>query len=254
MEVIALDLADLTSVHRFADALRSRVKALDLLINNAGVASSSLQRTVDGFEADFGTNHLGHFALTGLLLPAILASPSRRVVTVTSLAHARGHIDFDNLDGSKGYSPSAAYSQSKLANVLFAYELQRRFSAAGAGQLSVACHPGWAATNMTVGSTEQNQRPQDRLLRALASRLAPSAAQGARPILFAATSPAVRGGDFIGPGGPFSVWGSPARVRSSDLTYNQDLARRLWEVSESLTGVHYAFAPGSLHGAHLTNT
>jgi NAD(P)-dependent dehydrogenase (short-subunit alcohol dehydrogenase family) len=241
MEVIALDLADLASVHRFADALWSRLKALDLLINNAGVASSSPKRTADGFELVFGTNHLGHFALTGLLLRAILASPNGRVVTVSSLAHARGRIDFDNLDGSKGYSPSAAYSQSKLANVLFAYELQRRLSAAGAGQLSVACHPGWAATNMTVGSTEQNQPPQDRLLRAMARRLAPSAAQGARPIVFAATSPDVRGGAFIGPGGPFSVWGSPTRVRSSDLTYNRDLARHLWEVSESLTGVRYTF-------------
>jgi NAD(P)-dependent dehydrogenase (short-subunit alcohol dehydrogenase family) len=255
LEVMELDLADLASVHRFADALGARPDGLDLLINNAGVASTLLQRTADGFELGFGTNHLGHFALTGLLLPAILASPGGRVVTVTSLAHASGRIDFDNLDGSNGYSPSAAYSQSKLANVLFAYEFERRFSAAGAGQLSVACHPGWAATNMTVGSAEQNRRPQERLLRALARRLAPSAAQGARPIVFAATSTDVRGGDFIGPGGPFSVWGSPARVRSSALTYNQDLARRLWEVSESLTGVHYTFvAPGSLHGVHPTNT
>jgi NAD(P)-dependent dehydrogenase (short-subunit alcohol dehydrogenase family) len=255
LEVMELDLADLASVHRFADALRSRLDGLDLLINNAGVASTLLQRTADGFELVFGTNHLGHFALTGLLLPAILASPSGRVVTVTSLAHTRGRIDFDNLDGSKGYSPSATYSQSKLANVLFAYDLQRRFSAAGASQLSVACHPGWAATNMTVGSTEQDQRPQERLLRALARRLAPSAAQGARPIVFAATSPNVRGGDFIGPGGPFSVWGRPGRVRSSDLTCNQDLARHLWEISESLTGVHYTFAAAaSVHATHPTNT
>jgi NAD(P)-dependent dehydrogenase (short-subunit alcohol dehydrogenase family) len=255
LEVMEVDLADLASVHRFAGALRSRLAALDLLINNAGVASTSLQRTTDGFELVFGTNHLGHFALTGLLLPAILASPSGRVITVTSLAHASGHIDFGNLDGSKGYSPSGAYAQSKLANVLFAYELQRRLFAAGAGQVSVGCHPGWAATNMTIGPTEQNQRPQDRLLRALARRLAPSAAQGARPITFAATSPEVRGGDFICPGGRFAVWGSPARVRSSDLTYKHDLARRLWEVSESLTGVHYAFAAaGSLHAAQLTNT
>jgi hypothetical protein len=255
LEVMELDLADLASVHRFADALRSRLDGLDLLINNAGVASTLLQRTADGFELVFGTNHLGHFALTGLLLPAILASPSGRVVTVTSLAHARGRIDFDNLDGSKGYSPSAAYSQSKLANVLFAYGLQRRLSSAGADQLSVACHPGWAATNMTVGSTERNQRPQERLLQTLARHLAPSAAQGARPIVFAATSPDVRGGDFIGPGGPFSVWGRPGRVRSSDLTYNQDLARHLWEVSESLTGVHYTFAAAaSVHATHPTNT
>lgn len=241
VDVMELDLADLTGVHRFATALRSRFGALDLLINNAGVASTSLQRTADGFELVFGTNHLGHFAVTGLLLPTIIASPKGRVVTVTSLAHGSGHIDFDNLDGSKGYSPSGAYAQSKLANVLFAYELQRRLSAASVVQASVACHPGWAATNMTVASTESNPRLQDRLMRALARRFAPSAEQGARSILFAATSPDVRGGDFIGPDGRFAVWGSPARVRSSERTYDQDLARHVWQVSETMTGVHYIF-------------
>jgi protochlorophyllide reductase len=149
LEVMALDLADLASVHRFAAAVRSRWHALDLLINNAGIGSASLRRTADGFELVFGTNHLGHFAL-GLLLPALSGPSAARVVTVASLAHGRGRIDFGNLDASRGYANFRAYSQSKLANLLFAYELHRRLSAAGAGLLSVAAHPGWAATDMNI--------------------------------------------------------------------------------------------------------
>jgi NAD(P)-dependent dehydrogenase (short-subunit alcohol dehydrogenase family) len=244
LEVMALDLADMASIHRFAEALGSKLEALDLLVNNAGVASASLRRTANGFELVFGTNHLGHFSLTGLLLPTVLVSPKARVVTVTSMAHAKGHIDFDNLDGSNGYEPARAYAQSKLANVLFAYELQRRLSAVGAEQISVAAHPGWAATNMTVGGGKDQQRMQDRLMRLMARRFAPSAAQGAQPILYAATSGDVRGGDFIGPSGRFGVGGDPARIRSSDRSYDEDLARGLWEVSERMTGVRYTFAGG----------
>jgi NAD(P)-dependent dehydrogenase (short-subunit alcohol dehydrogenase family) len=242
LEVMELDLADLTSIRHFAEAFRSRFDDLHLLINNAGIASNSLQNTADGFELVFGTNHLGHFALTGLLLPLIIAARQARVVTVTSMAHGSGQIDFDNLDASRRFSPSAAYAESKLANVLFAYELQRRFSAARYDQLSVACHPGWAATNMTVGSDGQSPRPQGRVLRALARHFAPSAADGARPVLFAATSPEVGPGDFIGPSGRFGVGGRPARVRSSARSYDQDLARNLWNTSESLTGVRYELA------------
>jgi NAD(P)-dependent dehydrogenase (short-subunit alcohol dehydrogenase family) len=242
LEVMVLDLADLASIHRFAGELRSSAVALDLLINNAGVASNSLQRTLDGFELVVGTNHLGHFALTGLLLPAIMAAPRSRVVTVTSMAHRGGQIDFDNLDGSKGYEAGRAYAQSKLANVLFAYELQRRLSAAGGQPFSVVCHPGWAATNMTLGSAAGPRHPQDQLLRFLAKHFAPSAADGARSVLFAAMSPDVGGGDFIGPSGRFGVGGPPARVRSSTRSYDGEVARHLWQLSESMTGVHYAFA------------
>jgi NAD(P)-dependent dehydrogenase (short-subunit alcohol dehydrogenase family) len=244
LEVMALDLADLASVHRFAEALKPRLAAVDLLVNNAGVASPSLRRTVDGFELDFGTNHLGHFALTGLMLPGMIPSPRARVITVTSMAHRRGHIDFGNLDGAKGYSPARAYAQSKLANVLFAVELQHRLSAMGAGLLSVCCHPGWAATGMTLGTAQDHPRLQDRLFHLLARRLAPGADQGAQPVLFAATSPAVRGGDFIGPGGRFDVCGPPARVHPAERAQDQDLARHLWEVSEEMTGVHYTVVPG----------
>jgi NAD(P)-dependent dehydrogenase (short-subunit alcohol dehydrogenase family) len=241
LEVTALDLADLASVHRFAEGLGLKLRALDLLINNAGVASPLLEHTADGFELDFGTNHLGHFVLTGLLLADLMASPKARVVTVTSMAHAKGQIDFDNLDGSQGYDAARAYAQSKLANVLFAYELQRRLSIAGADQVSLACHPGWAATNLTLGSGMNQPRLKDRLLHLLAKRFAPSPAEGARPILYAATSAEVRGGEFIGPSGRFGVGGNPTHLRSSEQSYNEDLARRLWEVSERLTSTTYSF-------------
>jgi NAD(P)-dependent dehydrogenase (short-subunit alcohol dehydrogenase family) len=244
---MALDLADLASVHRFAAAAQSRWHALDLLINNAGVGSASLQHTADGFELVFGTNHLGHFALTGLVLPMLTRSSTARVVTVTSLAHARGHIEFDNLDASNGYTDARTYFQSKLANLLFAYELQRRLSAAGAQLLSVAAHPGWAATDMTVKPPADHHRPLDDLMRLLTRRLAPTAAQGARPILFAATSPDVRGGDYIGPGGRSGVCGPPARVRSSKGSHDPELARRLWQVSEEMTGVRFSF-PAAVRG------
>jgi NAD(P)-dependent dehydrogenase (short-subunit alcohol dehydrogenase family) len=241
LEVMALDLADLTSVRRFAEALGSRPASIDLLINNAGEGSRSLRRTADGFELVFGTNHLGHFALTGLLLSSRVMSPRARVVTVASLAHRMGRIAFDNLDASRGYEDARAYSQSKLANVLFAYELQRRLSAARAAQISVACQPGWAATNMTAGTPEDGQRTLDRVLRLLARRLAPTPAHGAVPVLFAATSPDVRGGDYIGPAGPFGGWGSPGPVRSCDSSHDEELARHLWQVSEAMTGVRCTF-------------
>jgi NAD(P)-dependent dehydrogenase (short-subunit alcohol dehydrogenase family) len=227
-------------VRRFAAGFLARFDALPLLVNNAGVGSPSLQRTADGFELVFGTNHLGHFALTGLLLPAILAAPGARVVTVASVAHRDGRIDFDNLDGAHGYHELRAYAQSKLANLLFAYELQRRLAAAGTEAISsVACHPGWAATNMTTGTRGPDPPLSDRLFSRLTKLLAPSAAAGAQPTLYAATAPDVRGGDYVGPSGLFGVWGRPGPVRSSALSHDQDLARRLWQVSERLTGVRY---------------
>ncbi|HYB14341.1 MAG TPA: oxidoreductase [Streptosporangiaceae bacterium] len=239
VEVMALDLADLASVHRFAAAVSSRWQALDLLINNAGVGSASLRRTADGFELVFGTNHLSHFALTGLLLPALTGPPAARVVTVASLAHTRGHIDFGNLDGSNGYAMGRAYAQSKLANLLFAYELHRRLDAAGAGLLSVAAHPGWAATEMEIRPPGEGRRPLEAVAHVLTMHLAASPAQGAQPSLYAATAPQVRGGDYIGPRS--GLRGPPAPVRSSDRSHDPELARRLWQVSEDMTGVHFSF-------------
>jgi NAD(P)-dependent dehydrogenase (short-subunit alcohol dehydrogenase family) len=163
------------------------------------------------------------------------------VVTVASLAHGRGRIDFGNLDASRGYANFRAYSQSKLANLLFAYELHRRLSAAGAGLLSVAAHPGWAATDMNIRPLEERRRLRDELALRLTRRLAATPAQGAHPILYAATSPRVRGGDYIGPAGRSGLWGPPARVWSSGQSHDPELARRLWQVSEEMTGVRFSF-------------
>lgn len=241
VEVRSLDLADLGSVRRFAEGFLAEHAALPLLINNAGVMALPYRRTADGFEMQFGTNHLGHFALTGLLLPAVLAAPGARVVTVSSGAHQPGKIDFDNLDGSRGYQRWVAYAQSKLANLLFAYELQRRLAGSGAGAISLACHPGYADTELqSAGARMEGSSLGATLAGAMNRLLAQSAAMGALPTLYAATSPDAYGGDYIGPTG-FGGWrGYPERSRSNALSYDAALARRLWEVSEQLTGVSYA--------------
>lgn len=247
VEVVELDLASLASVRRLAESLLQRRAGLDLLINNAGVMALPYRRTADGFEMQFGTNHLGHFALAGLLLPALLATPGARVVNVSSMMHMRGRIDFDNLDGARGYQRYAAYGQSKLANLLFTYELQRRLAAADAGVLSVACHPGYAATNLQVaGPRMEGQRLAERLSE-LANRIfAQSAAMGALPTLYAAVAPDLRGGEYVGPSGALNMRGYPAVQRSSPRSYDQAVARRLWQVSEQLTGVAYTLPAPAL--------
>ena len=246
VEVLTLDLADLASVRRFAVAFRARYDALSLLINNAGVMALPSRRTVDGFEMQFGTNHLGHFALTGLLLPAILAVPGARVVTASSLLHRGGRIAFDNLDGSRGYRRWSAYNQSKLANLLFAYELQRRFAAGGADALSVGCHPGLTATDLwTAGARMEGSRLRERLNGMLRGLVAQSREMGALPTLYAATAPGVRGGSYIGPMALFGLRGYPGPARSSARARDPELARRLWAVSEELTGVRFAALDGT---------
>jgi NAD(P)-dependent dehydrogenase (short-subunit alcohol dehydrogenase family) len=242
VEVLPLDLADLASVRRFAEGFLGRRASLPLLINNAGVMALPYRRTVDGFELQLGTNHLGHFALTGLLLPAILAAPQARVVTVSSGAHTPGRIAFDNLDGARSYQRWVAYAQSKLANLLFAYELQRRFASAGAGAISLACHPGYANTELqAAGPRMDGSALGARLAQAMNRVFAQSAAMGALPTLYAATSPDAYGCDYIGPG--LGGWrGYPVKARSSARSYDEGAARRLWEASEWLTGVAYDFA------------
>jgi len=249
VEFDILDLADLASVRSFAERFVSRYAALPLLINNAGVMATPYRRTADGFELQFGTNHLGHFALTGLLLPVILAAPGARVVTVSSMAHSFGQINFDNLDGSKGYQRWMAYSQSKLANLLFAYELQRRFASAGAGAISLACHPGYADTELQKVGPRMDGFALGELMSGMLNRVfAQSAAMGALPTLYAATAPEAHGGDFIGPDGLGGARGYPVPQRSNARSYDPALARRLWEVSERLTGVRYAF-PAAVYAA-----
>jgi NAD(P)-dependent dehydrogenase (short-subunit alcohol dehydrogenase family) len=238
VELGVLDLADLASVRRFAEA--HRTGGLDLLVNNAGVMALPLRRTADGFEMQFGTNHLGHFALTGLLLPALLARPGARVVTVSSGLHKIGRIDFDNLNAERRYRRWRAYGQSKLANLLFTLELQRRADAAGAALLAAAAHPGFAATNLQTGNIRMTGRRRTEPLVRLGNRLfSQSDAAGALPSLFAATDPTVGGADYIGPDGPFEQRGHPERVSPSRRARDTATATRLWTVSEDLTGVHY---------------
>lgn len=226
-----LDLADLGSVERFAADFSSSHERLDILCNNGGVMVPPLGWTKDGFETQFGTNHLGHYALTGRLLPKLLAAPHARVVNVSSTAHRAGKLDFDNLDGKKRYSAVGFYGQSKLANLLFTRELQRRFEASGTAAVAAAAHPGWTATNL------QQHAPLFRMLNPFFSQGPPD---GALPTLYAATAADVNGDDYYGPGRMFELWGSPKPAVKSARAQDDETAARLWAISEELTGVRYA--------------
>ncbi|MFI5352786.1 MAG: oxidoreductase [Candidatus Binatales bacterium] len=240
VEAMALDLSSLVSVRSFADAFKARNRMLHVLCNNAGVMAIPYSRTADGFEMQFGTNHLGHFALTGLLLDRLLAADGARVVTVSSGAHKMGQIHFDDLKLEHGYGKWRAYGQSKLANLLFAYELQRRIEAAGAKLISVACHPGYAATNLQAMGPRMSGSAMMETLMGLSNRLfAQSAAMGALPTLYAATAPELRGGEYIGPDGLGEMWGHPAKVDSNAASHDTASAARLWQISEQLTNVRY---------------
>lgn len=243
IEVAELDLGSLDAVRAQAAAITGRFPAIDVLVNNAGVMYPPLQRTADGFELQLGTNHLGPFVLTGRLLPALRAAPGSRIVTVASIAHTRGNIDLEDPNYERrGYNRVGAYGQSKLANLLFARELDRRLrSAAVEHPISVAAHPGVATTELT--------RHLPRLVEpffALGARLTPlaqSPAQGALPQLRAATGAGVEGGDYWGPDGFQGMSGYPVRARSTSRSRDPELARALWDLSERLTGEHYALAP-----------
>ncbi len=242
LDVRALDLADLDSIRRFAEDFHDDYDDLHVLCNNAGVMAVPRGETTDGFERQFGTNHLGHFALTGRLINLLTETEGQtRVVTQSSAVHERGEIDFDDLQSEREYDKWDAYGQAKLANVLFGYELQRRLDAAGInGVLSVVCHPGYAATNLQRrGPEAEGSTLRLWVMQAANAVVAQSAAQGAWPLLYAATAPDVLGGEYIGPGGLMNMRGSPSKQRSSDRSYDEETAERLWEVSEDLTGVRY---------------
>jgi NAD(P)-dependent dehydrogenase (short-subunit alcohol dehydrogenase family) len=234
VEFRALDLADLGSVRDFAAVIAADGTGVDVLINNAGVMYPPRRLSPQGFESQFATNHLGHFALTGLLFDVIRRGRDPRVVTVSSGEHRGGSIHFDDLTGEKSYSPRAFYQQSKLANVLFGLELDRRVRAAGIGVRSVLAHPGYAATSLQssgpTGLARQLMKVSNRLI-------AQSAAMGALPELYAATDPAAQSGRFYGPGGFLELRGYPAEGQPAAAGRNEETARRLWEVSEQLTGV-----------------
>lgn len=235
LEVAELDLSSLESVRRFASALEPG--SIELLINNAGIMMTPQQRTADGFELQLGTNHLGHFALTGLLLGRLGQAANARVVTLSSLEHRAGHIDFDDLQLEHGYAPRKAYRQSKLANAAFGVELDRRLRAAGSPVKSLLAHPGYSATNL------QSTGPTGimKAVMSLTNRMvAQSAEQGALPTLYAATAPDAEGGEYYGPDGRNEVRGRrPTRVDVIAEGMDPEVGRRLWEVSETLTGVAY---------------
>lgn len=234
--VMHLDLGDLASVRQFATEFGSRFDRLDLLINNAGVMVPPYSKTRDGFELQFGTNHLGHFALTAHLLLLLMATPLSRIVTVSSLAARRAKIHFTNLDGSNGYNPMTFYRQSKLANLLFAIELQHRLERSEASTISVACHPGISVTNLlSRGSGKETGI----IVRGLMGIVAQPAGKGALPTLYAATHPDLRGGEYIGPDGPGNTKGNPVLNNDPARLFTKELAARLWQVSEELTGVVY---------------
>ncbi len=228
---LALDLSDLSSVRAFVAEFSSRYEQLNLLINNAGVMMPPFSKTKDGFELQFGTNHLGHFALTGLLLPMLQATPGARVVNLSSMGHRQGRMDFDDLNfANKRYSAMSAYCQSKLANLHFTLELDRRLKASSVDVLATASHPGWSATELQrhVG-----------FFNFLNSFLAQSQADGALPTLLAAVSPDVRGGDYWGPQRWREMNGPPGPAKISAHALNDEHAARLWQVSQEMTGVSY---------------
>jgi NAD(P)-dependent dehydrogenase (short-subunit alcohol dehydrogenase family) len=240
VEAMALDLASLASVRAFASAFLGKHAALHGLINNAGVMALPRRETVDGFEMQLGTNHLGHFALTGLLLERLLATPGSRVVSLSSTMHKTGRMRFDDLHGERSYGKWTAYGQSKLANLLFTYELQRRLDARRAPTISVACHPGYAATNLQFAGPRMQGSSLLEAGAGLMNRLfSQSAAMGALPTLYAATAPGVRGGEYFGPGGFAEMWGAPKKVRSSARSLDAADAARLWEISQDATGVGF---------------
>ncbi len=236
VEVQELDLSSLASVREAAAAVGTAHPRIDLLINNAGVMYTPKQRTVDGFELQFGVNHLGHFALTGLLLPRMMRVKRSRVVTVSSMAHRiMAAIHFDDLQWEHGYNRISAYGQSKLANLMFTYELQRRLAAKRRSTIAVAAHPGTANTELTR-HLPPLLRPADRLLMPLVVQ---SAAMGALPTLRAATDPEVTGGQYYGPSGIGEQRGYPKLVDASKQAHEVELQQRLWAVSQELTGITF---------------
>ena len=245
LEVRRLDLADLASIDEFAWLWReSHPEGLDLLINNAGIMAIPRRETADGFEMQLGTNHLGHFALTGRLLEAI--RPEGRIVTVSSQAHRMGRMDFDDLMGERKYGAWRAYGQSKLANLLFMRGLAERLERAGSTVASVAAHPGYASTHLqAVGPEMRGQGWMTKVMSGVNKVMAQSAAMGALPTLYAATFPAIRSGDYVGPDGFGEQRGHPKLVGMTPSARDDDAANQLWTVSEELTSVRYLDGPAT---------
>lgn len=237
-EVAHLNLASLASIRAFAESFKAKHDKLDILINNAGVMMTPYRKTEDGFEMQFGTNHLGHFALTGWLSEPLLAANKSRVVTVSSGVHTSGTMQWDDLAWESDYGEVDAYSMSKLANLLFAYELQRKFEAAGVDTISTACHPGYAATNLQSIEPKRFMMWLLNMMMKVANRvMAQSAEMGALPTLYAALADDVNGGDYIGPAN--GMRGYPVKEQSNEKSHSHEDAAKLWTISEQLTDVNY---------------
>ncbi|MFC4321221.1 oxidoreductase [Litchfieldia salsa] len=235
IDALHLDLASLTSVHQFVETFSKNYTRLDLLINNAGVMTPPYSKTEEGYELQFGSNHLGHFALTGLLLPFLEKGEQPRVVTLSSIAHRNGVIDFDNLDGTKGYKAMKFYSQSKLANLMFAKELDERLKRNGYKTISLAAHPGISATNLFRIGKESTPW----YIKPLIKLIAQPAEKGVLPTIMAATDKTLVGGEYIGPDGAGNRKGNPTIETPRKNVYNKETMKKLWDLSEELTSVRY---------------
>jgi len=245
VEEVVVDLSSLASIERAAAEIGRRHDHVDVLINNAGVMALPERSTADGFEMQFGTNHLGHFAFTGRLLPLVSKAPNGRVVTVSSLLHRRGRIDFAAIPKPARYDQDKQYAMSKLANLLFTYELHRKLRAASSRAIATACHPGYSATNLqTAGPQMKGSAALGTVMKVMNAVVAQPAAVGALGTLFAATGN-VEGAEYLGPTGFMELRGAPVRGRSSRASYDEAVAHRLWDVSEKLTGVTFDLAVGA---------
>ena len=230
VQTMLVDLADLESIHRFAENFTKAFPTLDLLVNNAGVMNPPYTKTKDGFELQFGTNHLGHFALTGLLIDLIKSTPNSRIVNVSSTAHKIGNLDFDDLNWeTRRYNKFRSYGDSKLANLYFTKELQKRLGKQSSVVIVASAHPGASATELSRHS----------LFFRVLSLFVQNSGMGALPTLYAAVAPDVRGNDYYGPGGFQEIAGYPKKVGSTKRANRDDIAAKLWDVSEEMTGVSY---------------
>lgn len=239
-DLLIMDVADLSSVEKGVETFKKKYDRLDVLLNNAGIMFTDYIKTVDGFESQLGTNHFGHYALTGRLIPLLNSTPGSRVVSVSSQGHRPGRMDFDNLNWEKRYNRFSAYFRSKLANLFFTYELQRWLEKEGSSTIAVAAHPGGSSTNL--GHIEEGQRFYQlyRVIKPIAFMFTQSPFQGTLPSVRAAVDPDVKGADYYGPDGVFEGRGAPKLVKSTRYSHNRAIAKKLWDVSEELTGVKFS--------------
>ncbi len=236
ISMMHIDLANLKSVRQFAKEFSEKHEELDILINNAGIMIPPYTKTADGFELQFGVNHLGHFALTGLLLPLLESTKGSRVVTVSSIANRGASIYFDNLDGSKGFSTINYYRQSKYSNLLFGMELNNRLRKINSETISIVCHPGVSATNLFMRGSDKES---GQILNFFVKIFAQPASKGALPSIFAATNDSLKGGEYIGPDGFMNMRGNPVISSEGSKRFDSEIATKLWKISEELTGVAY---------------